>query len=94
MEPGMKVGTRTLIVDTVNGKKLAEPVSIWVENAKHPGLPKAVKCVIRGYESGKMIGVPFAVVKAENMPSPQSGWKFHIYFLITSVVKPDSLKKE
>jgi hypothetical protein len=92
-EGGM-IGTRTLLVDTINGRKLVKPVSIWIDNAKRPGLPKNKRCVIRGYESGKMVGVPIAVIKAENVPVPQTGWQFSRYFIITSVVAPDSLKKK
>lgn len=93
MERG-KVGTRTLLVDTVNGQKLAEPVGVWIDNVKHPGLPKETRCVIRGYESGEMIGVPFAVAEAENIPVPQAAWQFRRYFIMTSVVEPESLEKE
>ena len=93
MEEG-KVGTRTLLVDTVHGKKLSSPIGVWVENAKDPGLPKGEKCIIRGYESGEMIGLPEAVAEAENMPPPQAMWQFRRYFIITSVVGPKSLEKD
>ncbi len=89
-----KVGTRTLRIDTINSRKLPEPIDIWVDNVKHPGLPAGTRCVIRGYESGKMIGVPFEVAKAENSSLPQAGWQFKRYFIITSVVEPASLEKE
>lgn len=93
MEKG-KVGTRTLLVDTVNGQKLTEPVGVSIDNVKHPGLPKGTRCVIRGYESGEMIGVPFAVAKAENIPLPQAAWQFRRYFIMTSVIEPKSLARE
>jgi len=93
MEEG-KVGTQTLLVDTVNGRKLSSPVGVWVENVKHPGLPKGTRCIIRGYESGEMIGLPDAVAEAENIPPPQAMWQFRRYFIITSVVEPKSLEKD
>ncbi len=93
MEEG-KVGTRTLRVDTVNGRKLKEPVSVWIDNVKHPGLPSNTRCVIRGYESGRMIGIPHAVAMAENLPSPQAAWQFRRYFIMTSAVEPLSLEKQ
>src|SRR2546425_5049390 len=52
---GGKVGTRTLLVDTVGGKKLAKPVPVWVHNLD---LPAKQRCVLKGYESGEMIGTP------------------------------------
>ncbi|MDY0169578.1 MAG: hypothetical protein RBS80_23755 [Thermoguttaceae bacterium] len=85
-----KVGVNTLIVDTVNGKKLDTPMGVWVENVD--SLPKDSRCILHGYESGKMIGVPFEVAKKENMPLPQPRWQFFRYFVVTSVVEPIDLK--
>lgn len=93
MENG-KVGTRTLLVDTVNERRLAKPVGVWIDNVKQPGLPKGTRCVIKGYESGEMIGVPPAVAKAEHIPLPQAGWQFRVYFIMTSAVEPKTLEKE
>jgi hypothetical protein len=85
---------RTLLVDTVNGKKLDAPIPMWVENAKYPGLPEKERCIIRGYETGQMIGAPDEVLRAEKLPAPQAGWRVHRYFIITSVVQPASLQGE
>lgn len=90
MERG-KVGTRTLLVDTVNGKKLETPIATWIDNIKDPGIPEGEKCILRGYESGKMIGMPEEVIKAEHVSQPQAGWQFFRYFIITSVVQPASV---
>ncbi|MHC4406997.1 MAG: hypothetical protein ACYTG0_45875 [Planctomycetota bacterium] len=87
-----KVGTQTLLVDTVNGNKLDQPIGIWIENV--PALPKGERCIIRGYESGKMIGIPYEVAKAENLPIPQAAWQFYRYFIMTSVVQPEGLDKK
>lgn len=87
-----EVGVNTLIIDTVDGKKLKEPVRLWIENVE--ALPKDTRCIFRGYESGKMIGVPEELAKAENRPLPQSHWHFKRYFIVTTVVKPKTLQKE
>lgn len=87
-----KVGVNTLLVDTVNGKKLEDPIGVWIENVD--SLPKDTRCTLRGYESGKMIGVPAEVARKENLPLPQASWQFFRYFVITSVVEPKDLKKK
>lgn len=86
-----KVGTRTLLVDTINGKKLDRPIGIWIDNVA--SLPKGERCIFRGYESGKMIGVPDEVARAENLPPPQAAWQFCRYFIMTSVVQPEGLDR-
>lgn len=89
-----KVGTQTLLVDTVNGERLKQPVAIWINNVKQQGLPKEKRCIIRGFESGKMAGIPWEVAEAENLAIPQRPWQFERYFIITSVVAPKELEKE
>jgi hypothetical protein len=91
-----KVGTSSLLVDTINGVKLAEPVGIWIDNLKSPGLPEKTRCVLRGYESGRMIGLPDEVVEAEaeKLLIPQAAWQFLRYFIVTSIVEPQTLEKE
>jgi hypothetical protein len=56
-----RVGVGTLLVDTVNDQKLREPVIISIENVD---LPEAKRCVLKGYENCRMIGLPPAVVEA------------------------------
>jgi len=93
---GFKVNpTCTLVVDTVNGKRLQRPVSIVVENLnmKDP-LPQQGRVVIKGYESGKMIGTPPGAIEAakeagKNIPLPQAGWQFYRSFVLTSWVHPE-----
>ena len=60
-ESGFKVGIRTLLVDTVGGKKLDKPVAVWVNNLD---LPAKQRCVLKRYETGMMIGTPPAVLEA------------------------------
>lgn len=85
-----KSGVNTLLVDTVNGKKLDTPIGIWVDNVD--SLPKNTRCILRGYESGKMIGVPREVTEKEHTSQPQAVWQFFRYFIVTSVVEPKDLK--
>ncbi len=92
-EEGM-VGTRTLLVDTICREKLKSPIPIWVENAKNPGLPRGKRCVLRGYESARMIGLPDEVAKAENLPVPQAAWQMQRYFVITTVLEPTELERQ
>lgn len=87
-----KVGVNTLLVDTVNGKKLDTPIGVWIENVA--ALPKGTRCIVRGYESGRMIGVPGEVATKEHMPIQQAEWQFYRYFIVTSVVEPKDLKKK
>ena len=94
---GPKTGGRTLLVDTLNGKKLDIPVGIGVENVA--SLPQNGRCIFRGYETGSMVGIPPAVVEAakeegKTISLPQAGWQFRRYFIVTSVVEPRDLKKQ
>lgn len=96
-EEGKKVGVNTLLVDTVNGKTLETPIGIWVENVD--SLPNDAHCILRGYETGRMVGVPPAVIEAakeegKDITVPQVGWEFHRYFIVTSVIEPKDLKKK
>ena len=46
-----KTGDQTLLIDTVNGKRLGEHIAIWVENVELP--PPQFRCVLKGYENGQ-----------------------------------------
>ena len=80
---------RTLLVDKVGNQTLNPPVGIWMENVE---LPEAVRCVFKGYETGRWIGTPPEVLEATGAPEPQAEWQFHTYFLATSVEQPATLK--
>lgn len=84
-----KTGICTLLVDTVNNKKLDAPMTIWIEDIN--GLPEKERCIIRGYETGKMIGMP-SIPEYKNSPLPQFGWQFRRFFVATTVVRPESVK--
>jgi len=87
MEKG-KVGVRTLLVDTIGEYKLDKPIPIWVEKCD---LPSGERCVLKGYETGRWIGIPDEVGKAEGKMS-QFFFQFDFYFIVTSVVQPQTLK--
>ena len=56
-----------LRVDTVNGRKLAKPIFIPVDNV---ALPAGKRCVLKGYELGGMIGRPPAESDSSLLPPP------------------------
>lgn len=85
-----KVGVKTLLVTRVQERKLDEPIGVWVDNVA--ALPKGTTVVLRGYESGKMIGLPREVAEKENLPIQQAAWQFYRYFIVTSVVSPKDLE--
>lgn len=81
-----KSSGKTLVVDKVNGKKLNRPVHISIQNTNP--LPNTPRLILRGYESGKMIGIPDEVTEKENLQLEQAVWQFYHYFIVTSVVEP------
>ncbi|UCG33058.1 MAG: hypothetical protein JSU68_00205 [Phycisphaerales bacterium] len=87
-----KVGVKTLAVERIDGREVSPRIRIWIENVER--LPEGTRCVLNGYESGKMIGLPFEVAEKENMPLTQAVYQFYRYFVVTSVVEPEALKKE
>jgi hypothetical protein len=86
-----KGSDRSLLVDRINGQDVSPRISIRIENVR--ALPEGVRCILNGYESGRMIGLPRQVVGAENLPVPQAQWQFYRYFIVTSVVAPPELKE-
>ena len=86
-----KIAKGTLMVDTVNGKSIEVPIAVPIENLRGGVLPPDTRCVMRGYESGRMIGIPGEVARAEGLTVTQAAWQFFRYFVGTSVVQPKSL---
>jgi hypothetical protein len=91
---GSNKDTQRLLVDTVNGKKLTHPLSIPLDNA----VLDAETCyVLRGYETGRMIGdPPHGVLNDEPysrkyLPN-QAAWHFHTSFIVTSVAEPPGVE--
>jgi len=107
LSEGIKVETGTLIVDTVDGKKLDQPVPMVIRGAVivnhnlQPAilrLPPKQRCILKGYESGEMIGVPPAVSIAakeqgwNDVPMSPKHWQWRSYFVALVVVEPNGLE--
>ncbi len=50
-----KLESNTLVVEIVDGKRLDKPIHLLVKNTR---IPSKVRCVLKGYELGEMIGRP------------------------------------
>ena len=88
------MGEQTLRIDTVNGQKLNEPIAIWVNNLL---LPPKQRCVLKGYETGQMIGTSPAEVEAAIEQKKPAGvsevcWQWHSEFVALIVAEPKTLK--
>lgn len=107
LSEGIKVETGTLIVDTVDGKKLDQPVPMVIRGAvivNHNlqpallSLPPKQRCILKGFESGEMIGVPPAVSIAakeqgwNDVPMSPKHWQWRSYFVALVVVGPKGLE--
>jgi RNA polymerase sigma factor (sigma-70 family) len=101
---GGKVESETLLVDTVNGKKLDRPIPLPVRGSSHLGppldLPAKTRCVLKGYELGEMIGRPPAEYAAarergqdpeELMKRDATAWRWRPYFVALIAVEPNGL---
>ena len=89
-----KFASQILVVDTLNGQKLATPIKVWIHNAKRPGLPTKTRCVLRGYETGLMVGTPPALLRENQINTNPFDWQLQRRFVITSIVEPESLEIE
>jgi hypothetical protein len=102
---GGKVEAGTLLVDTVDGKKLDRPVAIPVrgpDRARTPlDLPAKSRCVLKGYELGEMVGRPPAeyALARERGQDPEElakrdavPWQWRPYFVPLVVVEPKGLE--
>jgi hypothetical protein len=92
---GGKIETGTLLVDTVDGKKLDKPVPILIHNLRD--VPAKQRCVLKGYESGGMIGVRRRSSlyqeqgRTDVNPSPFP-WQWRPYFVALIAVEPKGLE--
>jgi hypothetical protein len=95
---GGKVESNSLVVDTVDGKKLDKPLLIVVKNVR---LPAKTRCVLKGYELGEMIGRPPAEydLTKELGKDPQelarrdaTVWRWRPYFVPLIAVEPQGLE--
>ena len=104
---GGKVETGTLLVDTVDDKKLDKPIPLVIRGAlvvdgnlqrASLSLPAKGRCKLKGFESGEMIGVSPAVSAAaqeqgwKEVPMSPVQWQWRPYFVALVVVEPKSLE--
>ena len=104
---GAKVETGTLLVDTVDGQKLDKPIPLLIRGAVvvnrnlQPALlrlPAEQRCILKGFESGEMIGVPPAVSVVakergwKEVPTSPVQWQWRPYFVALVVVEPKGLE--
>ncbi|QDT97410.1 hypothetical protein [Gimesia aquarii] len=93
-----KVESNTIVIDTVDGKKLEKTILIKVDNVR---LPTKTRCILKGYELGRMVGRPpaeYALYKelgknpAELAERDAVPWHWRPYFVPMIVVEPQGLK--
>lgn len=95
LDTEVKGGVSTMRVEKVNGEQLKDPTDMWIDNLE---LPENVTCVVKGYESVRMIGSAPAYDdyrKEMGEPEgsqPQAGWQAKCYFVALRVMKPSGLK--
>jgi hypothetical protein len=104
---GAKIETGTFLVDTVDGQRLEKPISLVIRgvsvvnhNLQSAGLnlPAKQRCILKGFESGEMIGVPPAVSAAakeqgwQEVPMSPVQWQWRPYFVALVVVEPKGLE--
>jgi hypothetical protein len=104
---GTKIETDTLLVDTIDGKKLDKPISLVIHGATivnhnlqpaRLNLPAQQRCIIKGFESGQMIGVPPAISAAakeqgwRDVPMSPVLWQWRPHFVALVVVEPKDLQ--
>lgn len=94
---GFKIETGTVSVDTIDGEKLHQPIRILLHNLRNP-LPPGQRFVLKGYETGAMIGVPPAAFQAaaeqgrdDVNPSPVD-YQWRPYFEVLIAVEPAGLE--
>lgn len=92
-----KVESNSLVVDTVNGKRLEQPALILIKNVRLPGKER---CVLKGYELGAMIGSPPALREAAEEQGEKykeqsaAAWRWRPFFVVLLATKPKGLAIE
>jgi len=93
-----KVESNTLVVDVVDGKRLEKPIHILIKNAR---IPPKVRCVLKGYELGEMIGRPpaeYALTKElgrdpnELARRDATAWRWRPFFVPLIATGPKGLE--
>ena len=88
---GGKGRASSLRVDTIDGVKLEKPRGIQITGFR---IPPNKRCVLKGYETGAMIGTPPAVLQAakelgqEPPDISQAAYQWYTKFVVLIVVAP------
>ncbi len=91
---GQTKGGIRVLVETVNGKPCDSEVFIHVNNIY---VTNKIRCKIKGYETGGMVGVPPALKQLDpnkNYRLQQSQWQFWRRFEPISIDHPEELSKQ
>ena len=80
-----KSGPGNVLVQRVNGTTLSSPMTVWSDQAR--SLPVDTSCLVEGYETGEMVGVPPDVLAHTGGAAPQAVWNFHVHFISLSARK-------
>jgi|GEM_PF-1760311 len=95
---GGKVESNTLVVDVVDGKHVDKPIYIFVKNTH---IQAKVRCVLKGYELGEMIGRPpaeYALTKelggdpSELAKRDAIAWQWRPFFVPLIATEPQGLE--
>lgn len=78
-----KSGPDNFLVEKVNGKALASPISATIERVG--ALPAGTPCTVEGYETGEMVGVSADVVAHMGGVQPQTALQFRVRFVSLKV---------
>ena len=93
-----KVESNTLVVDVVDGKRLDRQVHLLVKNTR---IPARVRCILKGYELGEMIGRPpaeYALTRelggdpSELAERDATVWRWRPYFVPLLATEPKGLE--
>jgi hypothetical protein len=79
-----------MTVDTLDGKKLAAPVTIEIDGVEE--LPAGTRCIFRGYETGAMVSSPIDPL-AKRDSVPQQNFHFSSWFDAIQIKQPANLNK-
>ena len=78
-----KMGAGNFLVEKVNGKATSQPCTVWVN--RMTTLPAGTRCVLTGYETGEMVGIPPDVQTHIGGPMMQAVWHFSVRLVVLKV---------
>ena len=78
-----RMGAGNFLVEKVNGKATSQPCTVWV--SRMTTLPAGTRCVLTGYETGEMVGIPPEVESHVRGPMMQAVWHFSVRLVVLKV---------